>query len=244
MGDKVEIWRDIPNYEGYYQASNLGRIRSLDRTVVSRDGRERFYRGGMMNGSVNKGYRQTTLRISGAGKTFKFSQIVAMAFLGHEPKGHTLVVDHINGDRSDNGVENLRIVSHRANISACFRSDEDSFSSEYVGVNWDKKLSKWRSQIYHNGISTFLGLYDTELKASNAYQAALSKIKDGSFDCNDYKSKWMSEYRGVTFYKATNKWRAQIRINGKLKHIGLFQTELEAHQAYLKAEKEHNLFTS
>jgi len=239
-----EIWKDIPNYEGYYQASNLGRVRSLDRTVTYSDGRERFYKGKIIDGSVQKGYRQTTLRGDGIVRTLKFSQIIAMAFLGHEPNGHKLVVDHINGDKSDDRVENLRIVTQRANITTCFRSDRGSFSSGHVGVSWIERHSAWRSIIAHNGVAVRLGEYDTELEASNAYQSALSKIKDGSFNHSDYRPIFTSEHKGVGFHKATNKWQAHIRINGKQKHIGLFKTELEAHQAYLKAKKEHNLFTS
>jgi len=235
----MEEWRDIPNYEGYYQASDKGRVRSLDRTVVFRNGREKFYKGKIIKGSLNEdGYRQTTLSGDGICRNFKFSQLVAMAFLGHEPNGHELVVDHINGDKSDDRVENLRIVSHRANTTICFRSNEESFSSQYVGVHWNKKSSKWKAQIEHEGVSLHLGLYNTEIEAFNAYHLALSKIKDGSFNHNDYKRKWTSEYKGVYFDKSRNKWRAQIRINGKQKHLGYHHTELGAHHAYLKAEKE------
>lgn len=241
---EVEIWKDIPNYEGYYQASDKGRVRSLDRTVTYSNGRESFYKGRILKGNVNKdGYRQTTLRDDGIGRSFMSSQLVAMAFLDHEPNGHTMVVDHINGDKSDDRVENLRIVSHRTNLSTCFRSDRSSLSSEYVGVYWDEKSSKWQSQIQHDGAKIYLGLYNTEVEASNAYQLALSRIKDGSFNSDDYKPKFTSEYKGVTFCKASNKWQAQIRMNSKVKYLGLFQTELEAHQAYLQAEKENNLST-
>ena len=38
-----EIWKDIPNYEGYYQASSLGRVKSLERHIIYKDGRERTY---------------------------------------------------------------------------------------------------------------------------------------------------------------------------------------------------------
>lgn len=244
MGDKVEIWRDIPNYEGYYQASNLGSIRSLDRTVIDSRGGERFYRGRLIEGSVDSGgYKQTTLSLNGSSQCLSFFRIVAMTFLGHEPNGHKLVVDHINGDKSDDRVENLRIVTHRANGSTCFRSNKGSFSSGYVGVSWDKKTSKWRAQIYHSGVVAWLGNYDTEIEASNTYQSALSKIKDGSFNHNDYKPKWTSKYKGVSFKKASNKWRTRITINGKQKHLGYFKTEIEARQAYLKAKKENNIST-
>lgn len=237
MGEK-EIWKDIPGYEGYYQASNLGRVRSLDRIITYSNGYDRFYKGGVMNGSVNNGYRQTTLKKNNIGRSFMFSQLVAMTFLGHEPNGHKLVIDHVNGDKSDNRLENLRIVTNRENISTCFRSDRDSFSSEYVGINWDEKASKWKAEIGHKGVRTHLGYYDTEIEASKAYQLALSKIKDGSFDPNYYKPKFTSEYKGVSFHKASNKWVAQITINGKQKHLGRFNNEIDASNAYQKALKQ------
>lgn len=232
-----EIWKDIPNYEGYYQASNIGRVRSLDRTVLTSRGK-RVYKGKLIEGTVNKGYRRATLCINGIGRNLKFSQLVAMTFLGHEPSGSFLVVDHINGDKSDDRVENLRIVTQRANTTTCFRSNKGSFSSEYVGVNWSKSKSKWQVGIQYKGVSTHLGHYDTEIEASNAYQLALSKIKDGSFNADDYKPKFLSKYKGVSFHKAANKWQAQITISGKTKYLGSFITEIEAHQAYQTKLKE------
>lgn len=234
MGNNTENeeWRDVPNYEGYYQASNLGRVRSLDRTVTYSNGSDRFYKGQILKAAVSDGYKLISLSIDGESRSFKLSQIMAMTFLGHKPDGHKLVVDHINGDRSDDRVENLRIVTHRANSSTCFRSDRNSFTSTYVGVYWAKSRDRWRAQIQHDGVRTGLGYYDTEIEASKAYQSALSKIKDGSFDCNDYKPKWMSEYKGVSFHKLRNKWTATITVNGKRKHIGYFRTDLEAHEAY------------
>ena len=243
MNKKEEVWKDIPDYEGYYQASNLGGVRSLNRTVLTINGQERFYKGRIKKAIINNGYKQYSLNINGVHRAFLGSQLIAMTFLGHKPNGHKLVVDHVNGDKSDDRVENLRIVTHRANSSTCFRSNEESFSSQYVGVSWSERHSAWRSIIAHNGVAVRLGNYDTELEASNAYQSALSKIEDGSFDPNYYKPEFSSEYKGVSFHKASNKWRTQITINGKQKHIGFFKTELEAHQAYLKAEKENNLST-
>ena len=233
-----EVWGDIPGYEGYYQASSFGRVRSLDRIVTFSNGYDRFYKGRLMKGSVNNGYRLTTLKKNNIGRTFKFSQLVSMAFLGHEPNGNTLVVDHKNGDRADDRLDNLRLVTNRANISTCFRSDEGSFSSGYAGVYWNKRVSKWQALIQYNGARIYLGLYNTEIEASIAYQSALSKIEDGSFNPDDYKPEWTSKYKGVSFNKPSNKWQARITINGKQKHIGLFKTELEAHQACQSKLKE------
>lgn len=241
MDEGMEEWRDVPEYEGYYQVSNLGRVRSLDRTVLAINGQERFYKGKTVKGTINnKGYRLCRLSINGLSRIFNFSQLVAMAFLGHKTNGNELVVDHKNGDRADDRLNNLRIVANRANTTTCFRSDKGSFSSEYIGVHWHKKVSKWRTQIQHNGANVHLGYYDTEVEASNAYQLALSKIKDGSFNPDDYKPEWTSKYKGVSFKKANNKWHAYIKINGKQKYLGCFPTEIEAYQARLRAEGEQS----
>lgn len=244
MNKDMEEWRDIPNYEGYYQASNLGRVRSLDRTVICSDGRERFYKGRVIEGVLNKdGYRQASLYREGIGMSYNLSQLVSMAFLGHEPNGNKLVVDHINGDKLDNRDENLRIVTNRANLSTCFRSDRKTLSSKYAGVSWDKGSSKWKAQVKFKGDTIYLGLFIDEPKAFKVYQLALSKIKDGLFNPDDYKAKWTSKYKGVCFYKAKGKWVSRIRINGKQKHLGYFLTELEAYQAIVQAEKQEQVIT-
>ena len=232
-----ETWKDIPGYENYYQVSNMGRVRSLDRTVEFSDGRKRFYKGKVLSPRMRDGYKYVTLTMKDRKKTFKISQLVAMAFLGHKPDGYKLVVDHINGNRSDDRVDNLRVVTNRANTTTCFRSDNGTFSSEYVGVHWDIKSLKWRTSIQYDGINIHLGLFDNETDASNAYQKALSKIENGSFNPETYKRK----YKGIDFNKTSGKWRARIRINKKRKSLGSFQTEKEAYEAYQKALKEYNL---
>lgn len=231
MAEK-EIWKDIPNYEGYYQASNLGRVRSLDRTVIDKIERRSFHKGRDLKWCSNKGYRKVVLSKDGICECVKISQLVAISFLNHTPNGNTNVVDHINGVRSDDRLINLRIVTNRQNVSTCFRSNDGTFSSKHIGVYWHTITNNWRAQIRHKGVLSNIGFYDNEIDASNAYQKALSKIKDGSFDANDYKAKFSSKYKGVRLDKKSKKWRSEIRINGKSKHIGVFSTEIEAHRAY------------
>ena len=238
---KKEVWKDIHGYEGYYQVSNFGRARSLDRTVEFSDGRKRFYKGKVLSPRMSSGYKLVDLKVNGRRKTFKFSQLVAMAFLGHKPDGYKLVVDHINGNRLDDRVENLRVVTNRANTSTCFRINNGTLSSKHVGVHWDIKSLKWRSSIHYDGINIHLGLFDNEVGASNAYQKALSKIENGSFNPNDYKPKYSSKYENVHFRKDCMKWRSRINVDGKVKSLGSFKTEEEAYEAQQKALKEYNL---
>lgn len=236
-----EIWKDVPGYEGYYQVSNMGRVRSLDRVITYKSGARKLLKGKMLSPAMSNGYKQVALRMKGRRKTFKFSQLVAMAFLGHKPDGHKLVVDHIDGNKLDDRVENLRIVTNRANASTCFRTNNGTFSSEYVGIYWHSNSLKWSSSIHYDGINIYLGLFDNEADASDAYQKALSKIENGSFNPNDYKPKYSSRYTNVTFRKDSMKWRSRINVGGKIKNLGSFKTEEEAYEAQQKALKEYNL---
>lgn len=235
-----EIFKDIPGYEGYYQVSDRGRVKSLNRIVIDSRGVERFYKGRVIQGTINKGYRQFNLRINNKSRIFTASQLVAKTFLGHSVNGNTLVVDHINGVKTDDRLSNLRIVSHRENNSTCFRKDRQTLSSKFTGVYWSKDISKWVSRIQYEDKLVYLGCYDNEIDASNAYQKALAKVKDNTFNPDEYKPKWSSKFKGIYFQKRSKKWTCQARINGKQKHIGYFNTELEAHQALQKFKKDNN----
>ena len=234
--NKQEIWRDIIGYEGYYQVSNQGRVRSLDRWVIYKNGRKRFYKGRFFEGGYTNGYRQVGLSREGKTEIFLIHQLVAMTFLNHTPNGHTLVVDHIDGIRTDNRIENLRIVTHRENISTCYRANEDSFTSDFVGVNYHKHANKWLARIVFNKKNINLGLFNNEKDASNIYQKALGEINDGTFNPENYKAKFASKYKGVVFNKNRQDWLAQPYINGKQIYLGYHSTEEEAYQTVLLYE--------
>ena len=167
----MEIWKDIPNYEGIYQVSNLGRVKSLERKSKYRNGfrliKEKFLK--LIKGK--RGYLRVSLRKDGVLKIKKVHQLVAMSFLNHKPCGHTLVVDHINANKLDNRLCNLQLISQRKNSTK-----ENRGFSKYVGVGYHKSAKKWRARIRINGKQKYLGLFKNELDAANAYQEALKKF--------------------------------------------------------------------
>jgi len=236
-----EIWKDVPEYEGYYKVSNMGNVISLNRTITCSDGRERQIKERSIGAIRDNGYRYVSLSKDNIMKSTTVAQVVAIAFLNHKPDGHTLVVDHINGDRTDDRACNLRIVTNRENNSSCYRSDRGRLSSRFTGVYWNNSAKKWSARIKYKGISHSLGCFTIESDASDAYQKALSKIENGSFNPNDYKPKYSSKYKGVSFNKASSKWKAYITIKGSQKYLGLFKTEKEAYEAQQKALKEYKL---
>jgi len=163
--NQKEIWRDVKNFEGLYQVSNLGRVKSLVRYRVPR---ERVLKGGL----GKDGYLHVIFCKDKKQKSINIHKLVAIAFLDHEPCGHEIVVDHIDNDCTNNRLENLRLISQRENCS----KDKKGYSSKYVGVCWDKSRNKWMAQIKINGKKKHLGRFTNELEAHNTYQKELKQI--------------------------------------------------------------------
>ena len=165
-----EIWKDIPKYEGLYQASNLGRVKSLSRL--------RFNNGGKFTSKEKilkpakcKNYLLVVLYKNKIAKSIQVHQLVAMAFLNHAPCGHKRVINHIDNNQTNNKVCNLEIVSQRENSYT-----HHVGTSKYTGVSWDSARNKWASKIMINAKTKFLGRFNTEIEASIAYQNKLKEI--------------------------------------------------------------------
>lgn len=167
-----EIWKDIDDYKGYYQISNLGRVKSLKRMVNGRFGL-RVVNERILRLPVNsKGYITVSLSKNHKIKTKDIHQLLAIAFLNHKPCGHKLVVDHINGNPLDNRVENLQLITTRENCS----KNRKGGTSKYTGVSWNKTNRCWEAKIVINKKLKHIGVFRKEYDAHLAYQNALQSI--------------------------------------------------------------------
>lgn len=100
------IWHDIKGYEGVYQVSDSGAVRSLDRIITSSNGRKLHYKGHILAQSKNsKGYRQVQLNSHGKFQSFRIHRLVAEAFIPN-PK-NLPQVNHKDEDKGNNHVNNL-----------------------------------------------------------------------------------------------------------------------------------------
>ena len=153
-----EIWKDVLGYEGLYQVSSLGRVKSL-----------KFNKEKILKLRVNKKrYFEVVLYIKGKSKVFKVHRLIAMSFLNYKNNQNKLVIDHINNNQLDNNIDNLQIITQRENTNK-----DKKGTSKYTGVSWNKLNNKWISKIYLNGKQRYLGSFDSELEAYNAYQYEL-----------------------------------------------------------------------
>ncbi len=173
----MEIWKDIPDYEGLYQVSTQGRVKSLERKVwMKRNNCFKTLKERILKESINSsGYRQVVLHENKFINTFKVSVLVAIAFLGHKKCKFKIVVDHKDEIKTNDNLYNLQLVTHRKNISKNKLTLANK-SSIYTGVDFFKRDNKWRAMIEINHKKKHLGLFNSEIEASNAYQKALSTI--------------------------------------------------------------------
>lgn len=111
----TERWLPVVGYEGFYEVSNLGRVRSVDRQIRHRDGSLHMYPSRVLKPSVTtNGYAYISVSVNKAQRSVAVHRLVATAFLGPAPDG--MEVCHRNGDELDNRSENLRYGTHGSNV--------------------------------------------------------------------------------------------------------------------------------
>ena len=157
----MEEWRDVVGYEGLYMVSNEGRVKSLARVTVRKNGSPLPVKGRVMSPCLNTtgyyvvyiGYKKTEVH-----------RLVAPAFLGVREKGKD--IDHIDQNKLNNAVSNLRYVSRSENVRNCKRYEKKK--SSYAGVSLCPGGKKWRARVWW-GRECHLGSFASERDAAIAY---------------------------------------------------------------------------
>eukprot|EP00984_Skeletonema_dohrnii_P021697 scaffold10886_cov72-Skeletonema_dohrnii-CCMP3373.AAC.2 len=169
--------------------------------------------------------------------------------------------DDIKRQRVDAFIIDLTGVPPQPPIPKCAGHIKEG-ASKYTGVYFHKRRNKWQAQISIEGKSRSIGHYENEEEAAVDYARAVFKYKgqgalgkareakeENSFiinltgvptqppipKCAGHIKEGASKYKGVFFYKPMNKWKAQIRINGKVRHIGCYESEEAAAVDYARA---------
>lgn len=114
----MEVWKDIAGYEGLYQVSNLGRVRSFGRYVKNRSKLVYKPEKLLQPAKDSYGYFVVGLCKNGKAKNFKVHRLVAQTFM-HNPENKE-TVNHINGNKEDNRAENLEFCTNEENLQHAF----------------------------------------------------------------------------------------------------------------------------
>jgi hypothetical protein len=224
-----EIWKDVIEYEGLYQVSNFGNVKSLN---YNRSGKEKLLKPGI----GTTGYYNVFLSKNGKKKTFKVHQLVAICFLNHKPNGFNLVVNHIDNNPLNNHVSNLELVNQRYN-SSCHKKD--------VGIT-KLKSGKYQVNIEINYKSIHLGWFSNKDNALIVYNNAVKNVY--LFDGNTAKFRKLCnkdaknpDLIGLKLDKKTNKYDVRICINYQAVYLGRFLKE-KALQMYQRAKDNTHLY--
>lgn len=112
----TEQWRPIPGYEGFYEVSDQGRVRSVDRVLTQKNGYARKLKGTVIRPYTHRsGHLYVRL---GRARAYGVHILVASAFIGTRENGS--VVRHLNGCPCDNRVQNLAYGSQQDNVRDCY----------------------------------------------------------------------------------------------------------------------------
>jgi NUMOD4 motif/HNH endonuclease len=115
-----EIWRPIPDYEGYYEISTTGKVRGLERTVIHPKGKRKVKTKILVTKINNWGYEEVKLSRAGKTSTKHIHSLLAKTYipnLFNKPE-----VNHINGNKADNRLQNIEWVTRGENMKHAYKT--------------------------------------------------------------------------------------------------------------------------
>lgn len=176
-----ELWKDVLGYEHKYMVSNLGRVLSLEREVVSSRGQIIHVKRRILKQRLDKTgcFTVSLCSQNKKRKERKVHILVAQAFLDDYNK--TLGVDHKDRNRLNNLHTNLRMSTQSQNGA---NSSKKCGSSKYKGVWFRKDSNKWRSSIKYEYKTINLGSFAQEISAAKAYDKKALELF-GAFACTN-----------------------------------------------------------
>lgn len=204
----MELWKDIPNFEGLYQASINGEIRSIYK-----------YKKILKQSKSKNGYLKVMLCANGKRKLISVHRLIAMTFL--EDYETNLQVNHKNGIKTDNRVDNLEMVTPSENIRHSFENglQKAKFGKEhplYKKYGKENKTSKKVNQydLEGNFIKTFNSIIEAS-KETNTNRANISACCKGKLNkTNNYIWRYVDiKYRlgGKYERKKISRWLLSIQ---------------------------------
>lgn len=174
----TEFWKDIEGYEGLYQISNMGRIKSLPKICGVRSSKEKIIR----TFRNHSGYELATLCKDGNQKHFQVHRLVATTFIPNNDSKPQ--VDHINRIRNDNRVLNLRWVTNKENSRNSSTNNLVTYKGKTKSiVEWSEEYKinpiTLQARIFRYGWPVERALTEIVSKSNGAKQTNLNRTKVG-----------------------------------------------------------------
>ena len=141
MSRRIEIWEDIPGYEGYYQISNLGNVKSLKRETNNNHGKEEYIK----SQEIRNGYYSVSLWKEGKGKHYTIHRLLAELFIPNPDDKPQ--VNHIDGNKLNNNLLNLEWVTQEENARHAYMNGLIQQKTTPV-IQYDKDMNfirEWNS---------------------------------------------------------------------------------------------------
>ena len=218
-----EIWKDVKGFEGRYQVSNMGRVRSLDRTTIDKTGRVHHTRGMILKDSLNKGHGYYRVSLSDGHRNYthyEVHRLVALHFVPGYKEG--LVVNHKNEIKTDNRAENLEWCTYQYNLN-------------YSDVIAWKRKPVYQYDMDGNFIAKHKCCADVE-KMMGTYQGAMVHVMYESKRGVWKGYRWSFEPRTKEYWmqhdkKGSNRRRPVIQLTPDGQYIRTFPSVRDAAKA-------------
>jgi hypothetical protein len=157
--NNVERWKVIEGYDNY-SVSTYGRVRNNTTNRILKPGIDR------------NGYQFIGLYVNNNNNIMRIHRLVALAFIDNPLNKNC--VDHINNNRKNNHINNLRFATKSEN--GMNTSKKKNNTSGTTGVIWYKPTQKWRAQIQINGVQKYFGYFETIEEAKEARITAVNEL--------------------------------------------------------------------
>ena len=156
ISQNYEIWKPVSGFQKRYEVSNTGRIKSLRSGEIIKSCIDTW------------GYHQIHMSIQGKKVVRSLHREVAAQFIGKIYDQ----VDHIDGNKNNNCVSNLRLCTRRENMNFYY-------NKKHTGAFFDKSKGKWVVYLRANHKRVYIGRTDTPEEASALYLNAVAKLREG-----------------------------------------------------------------
>ena len=200
-GMENEVWKSVLEYEGYYEVSNLGRVRSIDRII-----KKKLYLGKIIKESDNQGYKMVNLSKNSKGKGKLVHRLVAYSFLDN-PNGYP-DVNHKDLNKTNNKLYNLEWISEKQNTEHAIKNGAMNYlfgEKNFRSIFTYNQITDIRKEYWESLLSTS----DLATKY-NASKACIVAIISNYHWCDE-------EYQKILDSKGKRKYRNIGAKNGAAK---------------------------